>query len=67
MFVKDSQDLGNPLGTVFRAVTRRHNLLRFGPVEMRTPIGHDTIAAIRGVTASAIADDRVIRNAFRHW
>ena len=55
--MKDSQDLGNPMGTVFRAVTTGHNLLRFGFVQMRTPIGHDTIAAIRRVTASAIAND----------
>ena len=67
VFVKDSQDLGNPLGTVFGAVTGRNNLLRFGSVEMRTPIRHHAVAAIGNIAASTIADDRVIRNAFCHW
>src|SRR4030095_6395675 len=67
VFLQDPNHLRDPLWILMSGVTRRNNLLRFGSVEMRTPIGHDTVAAIRGIAAPAIADDRVIRNAFRHW
>ena len=65
--LQDPKHLRDCLWIPMSGVTRRNNLLRFGSVEMRTPIGHDAVAAIRGIAASAIADDRVIRNAFRHW
>lgn len=64
--VKNPPHLSDRFGILICAVTRRHNLLRSGSFEMRAPIRHNTIAAIRRVAASAIADNRVIRNAFFH-
>src|SRR5215831_13021595 len=67
MFLKNSGNFGDALGILLCAVTRWHNAFRFGSVEMRTPIGNDSVAAVRCVSTSPITDDRVIRNAFCNW
>ena len=64
MFLKDSNDLGDPFGILICAVIRPHNLLGFGSAEMRAPIRDDTVAALGRISASAVADDRAIGNAF---
>jgi hypothetical protein len=67
VFVKDSQDLGNLLTTVFRTATGRHNLLRSGNVEMRPPTRHGAVAAIPRVTVCVMSHNRVIRNTYCHY
>src|SRR5215472_3520318 len=67
VLLEDANHLRDGLGIVMSTVAAWYNLFRFSSVEMRTPIRYDTIAAIRGIAAPAIADDRVIRNTFRHW
>ena len=42
-----------------------NNLLGLRATEMRTPVSHDPIAAVRAITSPAIADDGMIRNGDR--
>lgn len=67
VFLKDSNDLGDPFGILICAVIRRHNLLGFGSADMRAPIRDDTIAAAGRISAATVTDDRMIGNAFRQW
>ena len=43
------------LEIVGRAMVRRNDQLRLGAVEMRAPIGHHTVAALRRVAVPAVA------------
>jgi hypothetical protein len=57
---QDALHLGNGLRILEGSgVDRGHDFLRERPVEMRTPIGYDAIAALlkRDVPPPAIADD----------
>ena len=64
MFFKNSGNFGDALGILVCAVIRWHNAFRFGSVEMRTPIGNDSVAAVRCVSTSPITDDRVYGTPF---
>src|SRR5215472_2818019 len=67
VLLEDANHLRDGLGIVMSTVAARYNLFRFSSVQMRTPIGHDAVAAIWGIAAPTITDDRVIRNPFHHW
>ncbi len=66
VFLEDSNHLRDALRRLICAVIRRYDLLGFGSVDMRAPIRDDTVAAVGRISASAVADDRVIGDTFCH-
>src|SRR5437879_12589176 len=64
--LENAMDLGDRLWIERRAVTRRNNSFAPGPIEVAAPVSHNTVTAIRSVPATAITDERVIGNFFRH-
>src|SRR5271165_2855784 len=49
------------MGTVFRW----HNFFGLCAVEVRTPVRHNAVAAIRGVPAASVANDGIVRDVIR--
>src|SRR4029077_5236419 len=60
-------DLSDSLGVLVGAMTGGHDLFREGPFEVRTPVGHHSVTAVRRVPFAAVADDRMVGKRFGHW
>src|SRR5262245_53622226 len=59
---QNSVKLSDRLGQLARTVRPGNNLLGLRAIEMRTPVSHDPITAVRAITSPAIPDDGMIRN-----
>ena len=53
----------NRLRVCRQAMEGRHDAFALGVIEVRGPIRHDAIAAMRGIPPSKIADHRVVMHA----
>src|SRR5207253_2249926 len=60
---QNPDDFGDCLGSKFCAVICRHDRFRFCAIQVRAPVGHYAIAALRRIAFPSIADDGVIRYA----
>src|SRR5208283_5033413 len=67
MQTKDASQLRESLRKSVRRMRAGHDQFRLGALEMRAPIGHNSIRAIRGTASAAIPDDRMIRRFDREF
>src|SRR3954447_18657708 len=62
MELQNAFNFGNRLWIAWRAMVRWNDELGLSALQVRAPISHNTITAVRGIMPAAIAEDCVIWN-----
>jgi hypothetical protein len=64
---EDPMDLSNGLGAFHGSVISRNNDFGLSRIEMRTPIGNNSVGTVRRVASAAVTNDLVVRRLDRKF